>query len=339
MLSFEEFQAIQNREVRQREAGKAPAAGPTDKAKAKAKPPTKPNTEAPNLSSTEETAPAASAPQAKQVSWRRSLGQFLELNQIQGFYLALLLLDTFSAFSEVSLAKANMATPTALRLASACQAFSIFCNFFFAIEILLSYFAFGLALLGHWGYMVDTLVVSCQLSWKYSGIGGETRILSIVRIWRLFRLVNALVAAEREAHEQTMQQLQLRSTEVAELELKIADHTLELEKEKEARKAVEGMLVNYKEEVDTLNEALKIAAMDIAEVGQEDDDLMSLGSEEAEGGEKPGDEGSRGGGSVSSARKTLSNIIQSTSSVTGTSAAEDKARLIVVKEDGSFMTA
>lgn len=36
---------------------------------------------------------------------------------------------------------------------------------------------------------------------------------------------------------------------------------------------LERMLVNYKEEVDTLNEALKIAAMDIAEVGQAEDDL------------------------------------------------------------------
>jgi len=42
----------------------------------------------------------------------------------------------------------------------------------------------------------------------------------------------------------------------------------ELEQEKEARKAIEEMLQSYKEEVDTLNEALKIAAQDIAEVGQ-----------------------------------------------------------------------
>jgi len=34
-------------------------------------------------------------------------------------------------------------------------------------------------------------------------------------------------------------------------------------------------LQSYKEEVDTLNEALKIAAMDIAEVAEADDDLLS----------------------------------------------------------------
>jgi hypothetical protein len=35
------------------------------------------------------------------------------------------------------------------------------------------------------------------------------------------------------------------------------------------------MLQNYKEEVDTLNEALKIAAMDIAEVAEAEDDFFS----------------------------------------------------------------
>lgn len=44
------------------------------------------------------------------------------------------------------------------------------------------------------------------------------------------------------------------------------------------------MLQNYKEEVDTLNEALKIAAMDIAEVAEADDDFFS--DEEGEGEEE-----------------------------------------------------
>eukprot|EP01035_Chromulina_nebulosa_P020031 gene20031-26008_t len=45
--------------------------------------------------------------------------------------------------------------------------------------------------------------------------------------------------------------------------------------EKDSRNAIEDMLAGYKEEVDTLNEALKIAAMDIAEAAQTniDDEL------------------------------------------------------------------
>jgi hypothetical protein len=45
------------------------------------------------------------------------------------------------------------------------------------------------------------------------------------------------------------------------------------------------MLQSYKEEVDTLNEALKIAAMDIAEVGQADDDDDYFLSDDEEGNE------------------------------------------------------
>ena len=63
----------------------------------------------------------------------------------------------------------------------------------------------------------------------------------------------------------------------------------ELAREQEARVTVDEMLAGYKEEVDTLNEALKIAAMDIAEVAEADEDLLSdeddelgLGEEEEE---------------------------------------------------------
>jgi hypothetical protein len=50
---------------------------------------------------------------------------------------------------------------------------------------------------------------------------------------------------------------------------------------KEARLSVEDMLQSYKNEVDTLNEALKIAAQDIAEVAEADDDFFL--SDEDEG--------------------------------------------------------
>jgi hypothetical protein len=45
---------------------------------------------------------------------------------------------------------------------------------------------------------------------------------------------------------------------------------------------VEDMLQTYKDEVDTLNEALKIAAMDIAEVAEAEDDYFISDEEEDE---------------------------------------------------------
>lgn len=50
----------------------------------------------------------------------------------------------------------------------------------------------------------------------------------------------------------------------------------------EARASVEDMLQTYKDEVDTLNEALKIAAMDIAEVAEAEDDYFISDEEDGE---------------------------------------------------------
>jgi hypothetical protein len=64
------------------------------------------------------------------------------------------------------------------------------------------------------------------------------------------------------------------------------------------------MLQSYKEEVDTLNEALKIAAMDIAEVAEADDDLFS----DEEGGAEDEEEGLEG----DAATAASSSVVAST---------------------------
>eukprot|EP00981_Chlorochromonas_danica_P015870 scaffold14717_cov168-Ochromonas_danica.AAC.17 len=107
------------------------------------------------------------------------------------------------------------------------------------------------------------------------------------------------------------------------------------------------MLINYKEEVDTLNEALKIAAMDIAEVGQdEDDDEDDMLSMESEEHGHAGEHHSVGNNSMSTARRTLSDIVSAASSTTyhsanlplsGSGSGGQKAALFVINEDGSYI--
>jgi len=60
---------------------------------------------------------------------------------------------------------------------------------------------------------------------------------------------------------------ELKVAEIAQFKLEN-----DLRKEHESLSAVETMLGNYKEEVFTLNEALKIAALDIAEIAQGEDE-------------------------------------------------------------------
>jgi hypothetical protein len=341
MLSFEEFRAIKNREVLQKEQSASsttiPKVSKLDKIKGNKAALLKDELD---LDADGKAAEVNNNTTVLTTSWRQALGEFLELNQTQYLYLMLLLLDTFVAFAEISLAKNYFSTftTTVQRILRLSQAFITFTSMFFVIEIVLSYIAFGLALLGHWGYALDSLVIFCQASWEYLGIGRETRVLNILRIWRLFRLISTLINSEREQTEQVSVRVNILETEISQLQILMNDHKLEISKEQDARKAVEDMLVSYKEEVDTLNEALKIAAMDIAEVGQDDDnvDLYSLDSDELNALESKEQEDTLSRqGSLRKLEKLKGVMSASGSSVTGS--IEDKTSMFVVREDGSYI--
>ena len=187
------------------------------------------------------------------------------------------------------------------RLQNALESFTGFAVLFFALEMVSILVVFNTAVVGHLGYALDCLVVGVQL---YAGVSGgdgvEFRLLSILRFWRLLRLVNARVAIERSAHDQTKGVLGEREGSIRQLQGEARRMEEELDKERDARKAVDEMLASYKDEVDTLNEALKIAAMDIAEVAEADDDLL-LSDDEDDLGAGAGAGSAAGSGSGASA--------------------------------------
>jgi hypothetical protein len=153
------------------------------------------------------------------------------------------------------------------------SSFSTFTTFFFAAEIVAVVLVFGRAMMGHWGYLLDILTTAAQIYLEQKQLGQVSRLLNIFRFWRMARLMNAMVSTEKDAHDRTALLLEKSEVEVKKLQLETTSLRTEIVREKEARDAIEDMLQNYKEEVDTLNEALKIAAMDIAEVAQTEDDM------------------------------------------------------------------
>eukprot|EP01031_Cornospumella_fuschlensis_P028892 gene28892-34866_t len=333
MLSFEEFKAVRNREALANQP--PPTTKKVDTANAKQSKDFEPEPQPSNAKN--------SAQIPKKSTWRQSLGDFLELNQTQNIYLVVVLLDTFAAFAAVYLTPQGRNLPSILqRPLSILQGFTTFSSAFYLIELVLSIIAFGFVLLGHWGYLLDILVTGAQIAWEYVGVGPETRLLNVFRVWRLLRLLFALLNAERENALKLQEQLEAKELAVSELTLKIQDLSGEMKNEKDARKSVEQMLLNYKEEVDTLNEALRIAAMDIAEVGQDDDmgsegDMYSIYSSEDGDAADKGDIviESKDSQSVASSRKA-----EKLSAVMGKAAAgkEDKAPMFIIKEDGTFST-
>ena len=159
-------------------------------------------------------------------------------------------------------------------------AFTISC-----IECLGILLVFRVDVITHFGYITDFAVLSLQMYLELNGMGKETRLLNILRIWRMLRLMYAWVTIEKDNHDLTKESLVQAEDTFKQAQMTAAKFEGELEQEKEARKAIEEMLQSYKEEVDTLNEALKIAAMDIAEVGQADDDDDYFLSDDEEGNE------------------------------------------------------
>ncbi|KAG5180719.1 hypothetical protein JKP88DRAFT_222987 [Tribonema minus] len=145
-----------------------------------------------------------------------------------------------------------------------------FTIFFFALELLVLLAAFRRKFLLHLGYMLDLAIVAACLWRELQGGSKELRLLGYCRGWRVVRLVNTLVeqaqerasrAADREAEAQR------RAIEVEADRRRLAEA---LRLEREARKNTETMLLGYKEEAETLREALNIAAMDIAEAAASD---------------------------------------------------------------------
>jgi len=165
-------------------------------------------------------------------------------------------------------------------LGSALTSFTGFTLLLFLLEMLAVIVVFNRSVLGHVGYAIDCGVISFQMYCEVAGNGVQGRLLSILRLWRLVRLVNSLVGIEKDLHEATKSVLAEKEGVNRQLEGEVRRGEEELDKEREARRAVDEMLASYKEEVETLNEALKIAAMDIAEVAEADDDLLLSDDEE-----------------------------------------------------------
>jgi hypothetical protein len=274
MLSFEEFKAATDRDKAQKILKSDAGAG----------------------IKLDRPAPKASGNRSKKANDVRkretgptSFADIIEAHQTQIFMMFLIIFDTFCSFAEVfingidELSVVNRVFPF-LRyqtvFAAVLKSVNGFCLSVFAIELLLTMLVFRLSIVGHIGYCVDIATVASQLYFELEGCGRETRLLNIFRFWRLVRLVNSLASIEARAHDNTKLELVSAVNEQNELKGVVSRLQLDVEKEREAKLAVETMLQGYKDEVDTLNEALKIAAMDIADVAQADDDLLESDDED-----------------------------------------------------------
>ena len=258
MLSFEEFKAANNRDKNKLRQGT-----PID---------TKTNTQS--------KTPKNENNQEKKTTL--DFGSFLEMTQLQIFIIVLILLDTFSSFLETYMllishqSAAGAGTKDQEYFVNSIyfrisfmmfNGFTGFSLYLFALEILAIIIVFRSAMIFHLGYMLDSITIAIQLYAEILHIGKVARILNFLRLWRIIRLINKLVEQEKQSTQNAIEQNEKQLIEYTQLQIEYKQIQNNIIKEKAAKTAIEEMLKGYKDEVDTLNEALKIAAMDIAEIG------------------------------------------------------------------------
>ena len=211
----------------------------------------------------------------------KAAGEFVELFEVQSAIVLLIFLDllttTSSMLLESSSSNANenddspafvLSPATISRILNSVSAFALAV---FAIELLTLCFTFGLRnFLSHPGYLIDFIVVSlCMMSegpqgaFKNSSRSNFFHVLGYIRLWRLARLVRTALESAWNVHQETEALLNVKKDEADHLLIELMRSKKSVELEIEARKRVEKMLQGYKDEVETLNEALEIAAYDV----------------------------------------------------------------------------
>lgn len=156
----------------------------------------------------------------------------------------------------------------------------------FVIEIVTSIYSFKMAYLSHYGHVLDlclTLIVLYDnMSIKASsGILSSRRFLFICRIpWRFGRLILTMVQRVEQEHAQTRSKLANCNEESRKALIDAKRFETSYVKEKELRLHAEKLLTGYKDEIDTLREALRIAAMDVVAAASNEVSATSPSSKE-----------------------------------------------------------
>ncbi|GMI12610.1 hypothetical protein TrLO_g13012 [Triparma laevis f. longispina] len=244
---------------------------------------------------TKDSPPLTSPPKSSSSSAQSAndKGKLMELFEVQLLVLSCIGLDILFSVVELIMTyntESFLPLSTHMSLLRAIQSFTGFTLFFFLLEICTLMVTFRGEFFVHVGYLLDTTIVATCVFCEIDGWGKEIRMLNFLRVWRLIRLVQSMMNEVRNEHEDTRSVLRLEQTKIKEAVAEKAILQDSLKRELEARRRVETMLRGYKDEVETLSEALKIAAIDVAEAAQqqlmeddgvfdEDDEFFDDGAE------------------------------------------------------------
>eukprot|EP01084_Bolivina_argentea_P228188 385461_1 len=205
------------------------------------------------------------------------------------------------------------------------QSFSSFAALFFLLDIGARFITFGRDFFLHIGLIIDACIVGVIVSHQLGFAGPEIRLFALLRIHRVTEIFRAEFERAKDDARAAHEAFRNKHQECKRLETEVLQLQGRHKAEKKARKRTEEMLSGYKDEVATLNEALKIAANDIAEAASSNqvngDESLISDNADAVSLDESISTSSIGTGSSTMKRKSLSKT---------------SSKIFVVGNDGSY---
>jgi len=215
---------------------------------------------------------------------RHKIGQTLEAVETQLFIVIMIYLDlvastiiyvlendvgTFTNTAKIEPLVDN--DSIILRLLTSLTSFTTIC---FVIELCGLIYAFGINFFSHHGYCIDmSIIVVCIGNNMYNtglDLIFPLAFLGFLRFWRIARLVSMMISNVERKNDVTKSMLMQTEMQLKTKTMQYNRLDASLRNEVDLRKQVEKALLSYKDEIETLKEALKIAAMDVAMAAKDD---------------------------------------------------------------------
>jgi len=212
-------------------------------------------------------------------------GFFFEALEVQMLTLGLITVDLIGSITTMLLTCGSIPQPTMERaILNLLETIMGFTLVYFLMELIALMFAFKISFFFHLGNMTDSIVIAVCLVSEVQGKSRGIRILGLLRSWRLFRLMSTLLKKKDKEIDNAIEGWQEDQELLEKSKVEIARLEDAIRRENDSKKRVEKMLKSYKDEVETLNEALKIAALDIANAAG---DQFMLDGEDSDDGSGP----------------------------------------------------
>jgi len=190
------------------------------------------------------------------------LGAMVQSQELQFLMLLLIAVDFLSGFYRLYAEARGWSSPF-LSILEFQAGLSLL---LFTLEMSLVLISFRSETFSHFGYTLDLILVGVMFygvvvaaPWAVS-----VRLLNILRSWRLVRMIGAAMQAQVDAHEETLKELDRAEERIESLKQKLRRAELSTKRESEKTRRLELNFRNQRSELETMREALQIAAQTMA---------------------------------------------------------------------------